>query len=64
MLKAYNTMTDMADGQATKIILPTELANLGGFVAAIKEGSNFNNINNLTSAPAQNNKQPKKQQTQ
>ena len=64
MLKAYNTMTDMADGQATKIILPTELANLGGFVAAIKEGSNFNNINSLTSAPAQNNKQPKKQQTQ
>lgn len=44
MLKAYNTMTDMADGQATKIILPTELANLGGFVAAIKEGSNFNDI--------------------
>lgn len=64
MLKAYNTMTDMADGQATKIILPTELANLGGFVAAIKEGSNFNNINSLTPAPAQNNKQPKMQQTQ
>lgn len=44
MLKAYNTMSDMAEGNATKIILPTELANLGGFVAAIKEGSNFENI--------------------
>lgn len=44
MLKAYHTMSDMADGQATKIILPTELANLGGFVAAIKEGGNFNDI--------------------
>lgn len=64
MLKAYNTMTDMADGQATKIILPTELANLGGFVAAIKEGSNFNNINSLTSASTQTNKQSKKQQAQ
>lgn len=64
MLKAYNTMTDMADGQATKIILPTELANLGGFVAAIKEGSNFNNINSLASASTQTNKQSKKQQAQ
>ena len=64
MLKAYNTMTDMADGQATKIILPTELANLGGFVAAIKEGSNFNNINSLSSASTQTNKQSKKQQAQ
>lgn len=42
LLKAYNTMSDMAHGNATKIILPTELANLGGLFAAIKESSNFN----------------------
>lgn len=58
MLKAYNTMSDMADGQATKIILPTELANLGGFVAAIKEGSNFNNMAVTEKTPASRNKLP------
>ena len=36
-LKALETMTKVADGKATKIIIPSELQNLGGVVPAIKE---------------------------
>lgn len=46
MLKAYETATNMADGNATKIIVPSDLANLGGFISAIKETSSFEDVNN------------------
>ncbi len=36
-LKSYETMAKVADGQATKIIIPSELQNLSGTVAALKE---------------------------
>ena len=36
-LKALETMTKVADGKATKIIIPSELQNLGGVVPSIKE---------------------------
>ena len=36
-LKALEAMTKVADGKATKIIIPSELQNLGGVVPSIKE---------------------------
>ena len=36
-LKALDTMKALGDGKATKIIIPSELQNLGGVVPAIKE---------------------------
>ena len=36
-LKALEAMQKMADGKATKIIIPSELQNLGGVVPSIKE---------------------------
>ncbi len=36
-LKSYETAEKMADGQATKIVVPTEIANLAGTVSAVKE---------------------------
>jgi len=36
-LKSYETAEKMADGQATKIVVPSEIANLAGTVSAVKE---------------------------
>ena len=36
-LKSFETAEKMADGQATKIIVPSEIANLSGTLAALKE---------------------------
>ena len=36
-LKALETLTKVADGQATKIIIPSEIQNLGSLVTSIKE---------------------------
>lgn len=36
-LKALETLKDLGDGQATKIIIPSDLAGLGGVFAALKE---------------------------
>ncbi len=36
-LKSFEAMTKIADGQATKIIIPSELQNLAGTIAAITE---------------------------
>jgi regulator of protease activity HflC (stomatin/prohibitin superfamily) len=36
-LKSFEAMTKIADGQATKIIIPSELQNLAGTIAAISE---------------------------
>ena len=36
-LKSFETAEKMADGQATKIIVPSDIANLAGTVSAIKE---------------------------
>ncbi|MBQ7588767.1 MAG: SPFH/Band 7/PHB domain protein [Lachnospiraceae bacterium] len=36
-LKSYETAEKMADGQATKIIVPSEIANLSGTLAALAE---------------------------
>ena len=36
-LKSIEAMQKVADGKATKIIIPSELQNLGGVVPAIKE---------------------------
>ena len=37
MLKQYETAAQMADGQATKIVVPSDIANLAGTVSAIAE---------------------------
>ena len=39
-LKSYETAEKMADGQATKIIVPSELANLSGTLTALAEAVN------------------------
>ena len=39
-LKSYETAEKMADGQATKIIVPTEIANLSGTLTALVESVN------------------------
>lgn len=36
-LKSFEAMVKVADGQATKIIIPSELQNLGGLIASISE---------------------------
>ncbi len=36
-LKSFETAEKMADGQATKIIVPSDIANLAGTIAAVKE---------------------------
>ena len=36
-LKSYETAEKMADGQATKIIVPSEIANLSGTLTALAE---------------------------
>jgi hypothetical protein len=36
-LKALETLEKVADGQATKIIIPSELQNLGSILTSIKE---------------------------
>ncbi len=36
-LKSFEAMTKVADGQATKIIIPSELQNMAGFVKAAVE---------------------------
>lgn len=36
-LKGYEAMQKVADGQATKLIVPTELANVTGLLASLKE---------------------------
>ena len=36
-LKSFEALTKVADGKATKIIIPSELQNLGGVVPSIKE---------------------------
>lgn len=36
-LKALETLKDIGDGQATKLIIPSDLAGLGGVFAALKE---------------------------
>ncbi len=38
-LKSFETAEKMADGQATKIIVPSDIANLAGTIAALREGS-------------------------
>ena len=38
-LKSFDTAEAMANGQATKIIVPSDIANLAGTIAALKEGS-------------------------
>ncbi len=37
-LKSFEAAEKMADGQATKIIVPSDIANLTGTIAALKEG--------------------------
>jgi len=36
-LRSFDAMTKVANGQATKIIIPSELQSLGGLVASIAE---------------------------
>ena len=36
-LKSLETLKDLGDGQATKLIIPSDLAGLGGVFAALKE---------------------------
>ena len=38
-LKSFDTAEAMANGQATKIIVPSDIANLAGTIAALKESS-------------------------
>ncbi len=38
-LKSFETAEKMANGQATKIIVPSDIANLTGTIAALKEGA-------------------------
>ena len=38
-LKSFETAEAMADGQATKIIVPSDIANLAGTIAALKESA-------------------------
>jgi len=40
-LKGYEAMQKMADGQATKLVVPTELANVTGLLASLKESLNL-----------------------
>ncbi|NLB52524.1 MAG: SPFH/Band 7/PHB domain protein [Syntrophomonadaceae bacterium] len=39
-LKSLETLKDLGDGQATKLIIPSDLAGLGGVFAALKEMGN------------------------
>ena len=36
-LKGYEALERVADGQATKIIIPSEIQNLAGLAASVKE---------------------------
>ena len=38
-LKSFETAEKMADGQATKLIVPSDIANLAGTIAAVKESA-------------------------
>ena len=40
-LKGYEAMAQIADGQSTKLIVPTELANLTSLLASLKESLNL-----------------------
>ena len=42
-LKAYEALQKVADGKATKLIIPSDLQNLAGLVAALKEVANTTN---------------------
>lgn len=43
-LQSFQTAEKMADGQATKIIVPSDIANLAGSIAAIKESAVDNKV--------------------
>lgn len=43
-LKSYEALTKVADGKATKIIIPSEIQNLAGLVTSLKECTTDNNI--------------------
>jgi len=36
-LEGYEALKKVADGQSTKIVVPTELSNVAGLVASVKE---------------------------
>ena len=36
-LKSFETLTQVADGKATKLIIPSEIQNVGGLIAALTE---------------------------
>ena len=38
-LKSLDTLAKVADGQATKIIIPSEIQNLVGLIEGVKEGT-------------------------
>lgn len=40
-LKSFEALAKVADGQSTKLILPTEIANVSSLIASIKESSNL-----------------------
>ena len=42
-LKSFETMAKVADGKATKLIVPSEMQNLAGFAASVKEFLSDNN---------------------
>jgi FKBP-type peptidyl-prolyl cis-trans isomerase len=41
MLKSFEALEKVANGQATKLIIPSELAGTANLVAAIKEASDL-----------------------
>lgn len=43
-LKSYEALTKVADGKATKIIIPSEIQNLAGLVTSLKECTTDNNV--------------------
>lgn len=43
-LKSYEALTKVADGKATKIIIPSEIQNLAGLVTSLKECATDDNI--------------------
>lgn len=45
-LKSLEALETVADGRATKLIIPSELQNLGGLVASIKEITSDEKVDN------------------
>ncbi|HHU59512.1 TPA: peptidase, partial [bacterium] len=45
-LKSLEALETVADGRATKLIIPSELQNLGGLVASIKEITSDHKVDN------------------